>query len=72
MLSSSWLIGAAFLMPIAVGAADDEMLQYSPYADLQHATEVFWGDTHVHSSWASRRRRVLDRARQRGLAVRGR
>jgi hypothetical protein len=25
---------------------------YSPYAGATHATNVYWGDTHVHSSWS--------------------
>ena len=25
---------------------------YSPYVEASHPTRVFWGDTHVHSSWS--------------------
>ncbi|HKK53824.1 MAG TPA: DUF3604 domain-containing protein, partial [Myxococcota bacterium] len=25
---------------------------YSPYVDRDHPTRVFWGDTHVHTSWS--------------------
>ena len=25
---------------------------YSPYVDREYATEVYWGDTHVHTSWS--------------------
>ena len=30
----------------------DANTSYSPYANEQHATRVFWGDTHLHSSWS--------------------
>ena len=26
---------------------------YSPYADLDQPTQVYWGDTHVHTSYSS-------------------
>jgi len=26
--------------------------RYSPFVDRDYATRVFWGDTHVHSSWS--------------------
>jgi hypothetical protein len=52
MLCRSWLLVAVILAPLAVADADEQAQQYSPYADLDHATDVFWGDTHVHSSWS--------------------
>ena len=48
----SWLLAAALVLSQSVGAAASGAQQYSPYADRSEATEVFWGDTHVHSSWS--------------------
>ena len=28
------------------------LARYSPYVDREYATEVYWGDTHVHTSWS--------------------
>lgn len=52
----SWLLAAVFVLPFVAQpvarAADEGARQYSPYADRTFATDVFWGDTHVHSSWS--------------------
>ena len=36
----------------ALGAGAEEPKTYSPYAGATGATQVYWGDTHVHSSWS--------------------
>ncbi len=36
----------------AAGAALAADAPYSPHAGATHATSVYWGDTHVHSSWS--------------------
>jgi len=30
----------------------DSSAAYSPYTDVDYPTNVYWGDTHVHSSWS--------------------
>jgi len=41
-------LGAALFAAAGPGASEP----YSPYANDEHANRVFWGDTHVHSSWS--------------------
>jgi len=43
------LILVGLLIAPAIAAAADS---YSPYADVDYPTNVYWGDTHVHSSWS--------------------
>lgn len=46
------LAGAAFAV-FAAGPAQAESAEgYSPWVRSDHPTRVFWGDTHVHSSWS--------------------
>ena len=33
-------------------AEDEASASYSPYVNVHPVTQVFWGDTHVHSSWS--------------------
>ena len=45
------LIAAAPLIaPLAAFAAGDASLPYSPYADVDYPTDVYFGDTHVHTA----------------------
>lgn len=37
---------------VAAGPEKPERGAYSPYVERSHPTRVFWGDTHVHSSWS--------------------
>jgi hypothetical protein len=46
------LLAVFLVLPLGTRAEEQDVAQYSPYADRTHATEVFWGDTHVHSSWS--------------------
>jgi hypothetical protein len=43
-----WLSLMLAFTPLAVGADDS----YSPYAGEVFARGLYWGDTHVHSSWS--------------------
>ena len=44
---------AILALALATSASGEgEPPQYSPYADQEHANRVFWGDTHVHTSWS--------------------
>jgi len=38
--------------PVATGSAAPERGPYSPWVDRDQPDRVFWGDTHVHSSWS--------------------
>ncbi len=42
---------AADPAPLAVAVLETPG-RYSPYVDRAYATEVYWGDTHVHTSWS--------------------
>ena len=42
------ILGGLLLIPAIATAAES----YSPYADVDYPTNVYWGDTHVHSSWS--------------------
>ncbi len=46
---SSSLLVASLLVAVTAASAGEN---YSPYADVDHPTNVYWGDTHVHSSWS--------------------
>jgi len=46
---SSSLLLASLLVAVTSATAGEN---YSPYADVDHPTNVYWGDTHVHSSWS--------------------
>jgi len=46
---SSSLLLASLLVAVTSASASEN---YSPYADVDHPTNVYWGDTHVHSSWS--------------------
>jgi hypothetical protein len=37
-------------LPVAAAAADETTSHYSPYADVDYPTDVFFGDTHVHTA----------------------
>lgn len=40
------------LLIVVAGSRADAAEIYSPYAGATHANRVFWGDTHLHSSWS--------------------
>ncbi|MEZ4281520.1 MAG: DUF3604 domain-containing protein [Myxococcota bacterium] len=42
----------AFSVLVAGAAPAEEPAPYSPWVLRDHPTRVFWGDTHVHSSWS--------------------
>jgi len=59
MCSVAMIMTAAVLLqrlgPDRTGAASaqpDERKNYSPYADRRFATQVFWGDQHLHTSFS--------------------
>jgi hypothetical protein len=43
-----WILGLSLILASSAGAQES----YSPYAGEDFPREVFWGDTHVHSSWS--------------------
>ena len=43
------LIMMLSLLPAAVSAGD---VSYSPPVGRDYPTRVYWGDTHIHSSWS--------------------
>ncbi len=43
-----WILGLPVLLASFAGAQES----YSPYAGEEFPRDVFWGDTHVHSSWS--------------------
>ena len=47
----SWssLLSAVLLVPAAAALASET---YSPYVEADFPRNVYWGDTHVHSSWS--------------------
>ncbi len=46
-------VALALLGSLVTGSqAGGEQPSYSPYAGATYATQVYWGDTHVHSSWS--------------------
>ena len=49
-LRSLVLVVSCVLFALASLASASE--SYSPYAEVTHPTNVYWGDTHVHSSWS--------------------
>ncbi len=49
-LSRPFVVAGAFLVIASSAVADEQT--YSPYARDAHPNRVFWGDTHVHSSWS--------------------
>ena len=44
-----WVLVGVLVLASGAGAEEES---YSPYAGATDATDVFWGDTHVHSSWS--------------------
>ncbi len=44
-------VGVGLVSPAHGSTADPEE-SYSPYADVDYPTNLYWGDTHVHSSWS--------------------
>ena len=52
----SYLVHAFGLMVLVVAApllaSAEAGDSYSPYADVDYPTNLYWGDTHVHSSWS--------------------
>ena len=49
----SFSVALVLLGSMVAGAqARGEQPSYSPYAGATDATQVYWGDTHVHSSWS--------------------
>jgi len=51
-LSISTILVLAFALTAAGAAAAQVPENYSPYAGATSANNVYWGDTHVHSSWS--------------------
>ncbi|MAG55414.1 MAG: hypothetical protein CMJ83_03900 [Planctomycetes bacterium] len=50
ILLPSLLLAASIVPASLVAGAEGQ--SYSPYADRSHPDRVFWGDTHLHSSWS--------------------
>ena len=46
------LAASAAVLALAGAASGEAREPYSPYANAEYATRVFWGDTHLHSSWS--------------------
>ena len=44
--------GAVIAVFVAGPVRAESTERYSPWAGRDHPTRVFWGDTHVHSSWS--------------------
>lgn len=42
-------VSGALVAPLGLAQAESQKL-FSPYAEQSHATQVYWGDAHVHSS----------------------
>ena len=53
-MRTHWLHRSAFVAALAVAsvASAEAEEPYSPYANAENATRVFWGDTHLHTSWS--------------------
>ncbi len=49
-LSARWITAIAFTGLITIATADEETKLYSPYADHQYPTNIYWGETHIHSA----------------------
>ncbi len=49
-LIARWITAIAFASLMTIATADDEAKLYSPYADHQYPTNVYWGETHIHSA----------------------
>lgn len=52
--SSQDFIGLALLAAVLGGGAESraDAPPYSPWADERHPSQVFWGDTHLHTSYS--------------------
>ena len=48
VVTSLWLT----ILAVSISNASDESIEYSPTFGDDFPTEVFWGDTHVHSSFS--------------------
>ncbi len=56
-LSAVSCLGHSFLAFLVLSLGSQAQVasaegSYSPYADVEYPTNVYWGDTHVHSSWS--------------------
>ena len=49
MHRAPWLL---VLLTLPFGLHAEDAPQYSPWADQELPMQVFWGDTHLHSSWS--------------------
>ncbi len=45
------LLAGAIALSVAIGPASAEQ-SYSPHAGIDYPQNLYWGDTHVHSSWS--------------------
>ena len=52
LISGALGAGLIVLAPAGAAAQEGDASAYSPYADASIPREVYWGDTHVHSSWS--------------------
>jgi len=54
MVSTLFVLGLSIAASAESEAGSEEGRgsSYSPYADQTYARRVFWGDTHVHTSWS--------------------
>ena len=51
MKAAPWRILVALSLVVGFGQKSlGEALHYSPYADVTYPTQVFWGDTHLHTT----------------------
>jgi hypothetical protein len=50
--SAAWLTLGLLVVLARPAIATEESRSYSPYAGESFARNVYWGDTHVHSSWS--------------------
>ena len=51
MKAAPWRILVALSLVVGFGQKSlGEAPHYSPYADVTHPTQVFWGDTHLHTT----------------------
>ena len=46
-------LATGLLLASAAAASGQARSSYSPAVDRSHPTEVYWGDTHVHTSLSS-------------------
>ena len=53
MKPNTALLGALAAVPLTAALAAQNADTYSPAAAVDHPTHVFWGDTHVHTSFSS-------------------